>query len=179
MLNSKGKVIGIHVGHGYDARPSSALKALLANSTSTEPLEQWRKRKVVRTFVYYERGKKKYYDGNAEGAINDFNQAIELNPDDVETYKYRAKSKVKLEDYQAAIEDYNQAIKLNPNDASAYRGRGVVKVDLQDHAGAIEDLRTLWNSNLIIRLLTSFADTQNKTLGKRMPHKLTLKKQWS
>ena len=80
VLNNKGEVIGIHVGHGYDARPSNAVKALLASSTSTEPLEQWRKQKVVRAFIYSKQGKQKYYDGNAKGAIDDFNQAIELNP---------------------------------------------------------------------------------------------------
>ena len=139
MLNRKGEAIGIHVGHGYDARPSNAVKALLASSTSTEPLEQWRKQKVVRAFIYSKQGKAKYDDGDPKGAIDDFNQAIELNPDNAETYKFRAKAKVKLEDYQAAIEDYNQVIKLNPADASAYKERAEAKRKLSNHASAIED----------------------------------------
>ena len=138
VLNSKGEAIGIHVGR-YGARPSSALKALLDSSTSTEPLEQWRKRKVVRAFVYYRQGKEKYYDGDAEAAITDFNKVIELNPNDPQTYRYRAKAKAKLEDYHAAIEDYDKSIKLNPNNDSTYKERGKAKRKISDYEGAIDD----------------------------------------
>lgn len=141
MLNSKGEVIGIHVGvgHGYGARPSSALKALLDNSTSTEPIEKWRKQKVVRAFVYYKQGQKKYYDGDPKAAITNFNKVIKLNPNDPQTYRYRAKAKAKLEDYQAAIEDYDKSVKLNPNNASTYQERGKAKRKISDYEGAIDD----------------------------------------
>ena len=139
VLNSKGEVIGIHVGDDYDIIPSSALKSLLAASTSTEPLEQWRERKVVRTFVYYEQGKQKYNAEDSEGAINDYNQAIELNPDNAEIYKSRARAKAKLGDHRAAIADYDQAIILNPDDAYGYYNRGQVKKSLGDYVDAIED----------------------------------------
>ena len=131
VLNSKGEVIGIHYGHDPGNSPVSAIKTLLTNSTSTQPLDQWRKQNDIRVYVYFEQGKQKYYDGDAEGAINDFNQAIELKPDDAEIYKFRAKTKMKLEDYQAAIEDYNQAIKLNPDDTSAYQGTGGGKTQIE------------------------------------------------
>ena len=139
VLNSKGEVIGIHAGHGYDTRPSSALKALLANSTSIEPLEQWRKRKVVRTYSQYLTGLQLYSEGNFEKAIEHFNKAIEFTPDDAESYKYRAKAKAALGHLTEAIADYNQVIKLNPDDVDAYKGRGEVKRKLDDYAGAIED----------------------------------------
>jgi tetratricopeptide (TPR) repeat protein len=139
VLNSKGEVIGIHVGHSYDAMPSSALKALLAGSTSTEPMEQWQERKIVRAYVYYKQGWKKYNDGNAKEAIKDFDQAIKLNPDDAESYKFRAKVKTGFGDHTGAIEDYNQAIKLNPDDAESYKKRGEAKGQLSDYAGKIDD----------------------------------------
>lgn len=139
VLNSKGEVIGIHYGHDPGNSPVNAIKALLAGDTSTESFTQWRKRDDIRAYVYFEQGKKKYYDGDAKGAINDFNQAIELTPNDAKIYKFRAKSRVKLEDYQAAIEDYNQVIKLNPDDASAYKERAEAKRKLSNHASAIED----------------------------------------
>lgn len=139
VLNSKGEVIGIHYGHDPGNSPVNVIKALLAGATSTESFTQWRKRNDVRAYVYFEQGKQKYHDGDAKGAINDFNQVIELTPNDAKIYKFRAKSKVKLEDYQAAIEDYNQVIKLNPDDASAYKERAEAKRKLRNHAGAIED----------------------------------------
>ena len=95
--------------------------------------------KIVRAYVYYMQGGQKYYDGNTEEAIKDFDQAIELNPDDAETYKFRAKAKAKLDDNQAAIDDYNQAIKLNPGNAEIYKDRAKAKSDVGDHIGAVED----------------------------------------
>ncbi len=139
VLNSKGEVIGIHVGHGYDARPSNALKALLAASTSTEPLAQWQKRALVRAYVYVKRGRRKYDDGDAAGAITDLDKAIKLNPNDAEAYKYRAKAKAKLGNLVGAIADYNQAIKLKSDDDYAYSHRGMAKSELGDHDGAIDD----------------------------------------
>ena len=139
LLNSKGEIIGIHYGHDPGNSPVYAIKALLMGATSTESFTQWRKQKPIQAHLYTEQGKAKYDDGDAKGAINDFNQVIELTPDDAEIYKLRAKSKVKLEDYQAAIDDYNQAIKLNPEDASAYKERAEAKRKLGHHPSAIDD----------------------------------------
>ena len=139
VLNSKGEVIGIHYGHDPGNSPVNAIKTLLAGATSTEPFTQWRKRNEIRAHVYFEQGKQKYYDSDAEGALENFNKAIELTPNDAEIYKFRAKSKVRLENYQAAIEDYNQVIKLNPDDASAYKERAEAKRKLSNHTSAIED----------------------------------------
>ena len=139
VLNSKGEVIGIHYGHDPGNSPVNAIKTLLAGATSTESFTQWRNQKRVRSYLYTEQGKAKYYDGDAKGAIEDFNQAIELTSNDAEIYKFRAKSKVKLEDYQAAIKDYNQAIKLNPDDASAYKERAEAKRKLGNRASAMDD----------------------------------------
>ena len=139
VLNSKGEVIGIHYGHDPGNSPVNAIKALLAGATSMEPLDQWQKRNDIRAYVCFEQGKRKYYDSDAEGALENFNKAIELTPNDPEIYKFRAKSKVSLEDYQAAIENYNQAIKLNPDDASAYKERAEAKRKLGNHTSAIAD----------------------------------------
>ena len=143
VLNSKGAVIGIHVGHGYDARPSSALKTLLVNSTSTEPLEQWRNRmeqwrnRKKDAEAYKKRGKARAELGDYAEAIEDYSQALKLNPD-AEVYKKRGKARAELGDYAEAIEDYSQALKLNP-DAEVYKKRGKARAELGDYAEAIED----------------------------------------
>lgn len=131
MLNSKGEAIGIHVGHGYDARPSSAIKALLESSTSTEPLEKWRQRKTVRAYAYYMHGFEKYHNGEVEKAIKDFNQAIELTPDDLEIYKIRGDAKSTLGDYKGAINDYNHVLKLNPDDLELRKKHDEIKKILE------------------------------------------------
>ena len=135
MLNSKGEAIGIHVGHGYDARPSSAIKAMLESSTSIEPLEQWRKRKEVRSYFHYMRGSQKYFDGNTRKAMIDFNKAIEIYPYYAEAYTFRAKTKLMLNDRQGATDDYNQALKLNPDDLEIHKKLEEIKtiIEVQTH----------------------------------------------
>jgi len=88
---------------------------------------------------YFYSGVEKADSGDYQGAIKDFNKAIELNPKDAEAYYNRGVTNVKLGDYREAIEDFNKAIELNPKDAEAYYNRGVAKAKLDDYREAIED----------------------------------------
>ena len=54
-----------------------------------------------------------------ERAIEDFDKAIELDPNDAEAYYYRCNSYSVLGQYQRSIEDYDKALELGPNDAEA------------------------------------------------------------
>ncbi|MBD2672705.1 tetratricopeptide repeat protein [Aphanizomenon flos-aquae FACHB-1416] len=92
-----------------------------------------------RAVFYYNRGNVRYELGDKQGAIEDFNQAIKINPNLAQAYYNRGGVRKKLEDKQGAIEDYNQAIKINPNFTEVYNNRGVVRYDLGDKQGAIED----------------------------------------
>ena len=74
-----------------------------------------------------------------EKAIEDYNKAIELNPNDAEVYTNRGNPYYKLKRYEKAIEDYSKAIKLNPNDAVAYYNRGNAYDELKRYEKAIED----------------------------------------
>ena len=74
-----------------------------------------------------------------QGAIDDYNKAIAINPKDANAYVNRSIAKRDLKDYQGAIDDCNKAIAINPKDASAYLTRGIAKYRLQDDQGAISD----------------------------------------
>ena len=63
--------------------------------------------------AYSNRGLARYESGDYEGAIADFNKAIELNPEFALTYNKRGIVKCELEDYEGAISDFNQAIELD------------------------------------------------------------------
>jgi tetratricopeptide (TPR) repeat protein len=89
--------------------------------------------------AFYNSGVDKYKAGDYQGAISDYDQAIQLNPDYAEAYRYRGNSKDNLKDNQGAISDYDQVIKLNPDDAVAYYNRGNFKNNLGDNQGAIAD----------------------------------------
>lgn len=84
-----------------------------------------------------EKAKAKDYDG----AIADYTKAIELNPNNANTFINRAIGKVGLKDYDGAIADYTKAIELNPNDAIAYYSRGYIKSFWGLDSEACQDIR--------------------------------------
>lgn len=62
--------------------------------------------------------------GDLNGAIRDYNRAVELAPDDPELYFNRGNAFVSAGLYQEAIMDYDRAIQLNPIYARALFNRG-------------------------------------------------------
>lgn len=64
--------------------------------------------------------------GDVNGAIADYNKAIELAPNDPEIYYNRGNALVAAGQYQEAIADYTRAIALNPTYAKAIYNRGTV-----------------------------------------------------
>ena len=81
----------------------------------------------------------KFYKQDIQGAIDDFSQAIKLNPNNIMLYLNRGYVKQFVCDYGGAMADYNKALEINPNFAFAYNNRGVLKVSMNDTNGALED----------------------------------------
>ena len=79
---------------------------------------------------YYDSGVEKADSGDYQGAIKDYNKAIEINPNYSEAYFNRGIVKYRLGDYQGEIEDYNKAIEINPDYSKAYYNRGITKLQL-------------------------------------------------
>ena len=77
--------------------------------------------------------------GNYDRAIEDFNMAIELNPNYAYAYNNRGLAYRGKGDFDRAIENFNTAIDLTPNYAVAYNNRGVTYGDKGDFNRAIED----------------------------------------
>ncbi|HBR20981.1 MAG TPA: hypothetical protein DD713_00185 [Nitrospiraceae bacterium] len=77
--------------------------------------------------------------GKYKDALNAFNKAIELNPQDAEAYAGRGLAYVESGNYQQAINDYNKTIQLNPQFAGAYYKRGVAYSELGKYQEAISD----------------------------------------
>ena len=101
---------------------------------------------------YYNKGTSKFSLKDYNGAIAEFNTAIQLNPDYAITYYNRGLAKDELKDYTGAISDFNKAIQLNPDDAENYYNRGCAKDELKDYNGAIADY------NKSIQLNPDYAD---------------------
>lgn len=97
---------------------------------------------------YYRWGVIKYQAGNYEGALEDFNKALKLNPGtgDFMIYSYRGNTKSKLRDFNGAIEDFDRALAIEPEEVIDYSNwirnyfnRGVAKFYINDRDGACED----------------------------------------
>ena len=85
------------------------------------------------------RGIEKAKKGDLDGAIADFDHAIELNPKDDAPYYNRAQAKRLKKDAAGAIADYTRAIELGSTNPAAYNNRGNAKAENNDRDGAIAD----------------------------------------
>lgn len=78
--------------------------------------------------------------GQPKLAIQDYDQAIQLQPDDSESFYNRGNAYVRLGRYQRAIRDYDQATKLEPLNSRAFYARGQAKLKTGDKAGGNADI---------------------------------------
>ena len=86
-----------------------------------------------------------------EGAIEDCNKIIELDPICIQAYLYRGRAKKCLKDYEGTIDDFNKAIELYSHQTvvtfyqnrvtivDAFFYRGLAKIELQEYLDAIDD----------------------------------------
>ena len=83
----------------------------------------------------------KYEAGNYQGAITDYDKAIEIDSQSAFAYYSRGIAKSKLGDYQGAIADYTKALEINPQDADVYSNSGITREMVNDLKGACDDWR--------------------------------------
>ena len=104
---------------------------------------------------YFKQGQNLANSGDIKGAIENFNQAIRINPNYAEAYVERGNARDDSGDFKGAIEDYNQALRINSNLAEAYNDRGIARAGSGDVKGAIEDF------NQAIRINPNYAQAYN------------------
>ncbi|MFM7910288.1 MAG: tetratricopeptide repeat protein, partial [Microcystis sp.] len=88
---------------------------------------------------FLDQGVKQLQQGDLEAAINNFNEAIRLNPNYAQAYGNRGIVYSRLQQYEKALADYNQYIRFNPNSAEAYYNRATLYDKLGDYQKAIAD----------------------------------------
>lgn len=81
-------------------------------------------------------GIKKAEEGDFEGALENFNRAIKLNPDYADAYNNRASVRHELGDDPGAQKDYTEAILLNPDRAVYHDNLGIISYSSDDYRGA-------------------------------------------
>lgn len=101
-------------------------------------------------------------ESDPNGALQDYNKAIELNPNLALAFNDRGLLFYNADEYDRALEDFNRAIELDPKFETAFDNRGVTyfaKKDnghaLADYDHAIElnpdDLNPYWNRGDLYR----------------------------
>ena len=89
--------------------------------------------------AYYFRGTAKFGKSDFDGAIDDYGQALRLDPSDLDYLNSRAAAYEAKKDIDRALTDYNEAIKTNPNSIYAYNNRGAAFQRKGDFARAAAD----------------------------------------
>ena len=77
--------------------------------------------------------------GDYDGAIADFDRAIEIDPQNVGAFVNRAVCKQYKGHHLGAIADWDCALELKPDDSGWYVNRGIVKEAVGDYDGALAD----------------------------------------
>jgi len=79
-------------------------------------------------------------DGHFEEAVQQFTEALRIDPAMSLAYNGRGYARFRLKQYTEAIADFDQAIKLNPAYENAYLNRGAAKRAAGDKAGGDADM---------------------------------------
>jgi len=74
-------------------------------------------------------------------AIEDYNQAIKLDPAQVIAYNNRGNSYYERNEYQLALADFNQSLQRKPDYAKAHLNRGLVYYQMDNTDQACEDFQ--------------------------------------
>jgi tetratricopeptide (TPR) repeat protein len=85
------------------------------------------------------RGIARWRLSNSHEAIDDFNAALRLSPEEPMIYNNRGNVLIELRHYAEAAKDFGQAIALSPAYGQAYNNRGNARFLLGDSVGAIAD----------------------------------------
>ncbi|HRF97634.1 MAG TPA: tetratricopeptide repeat protein, partial [Aggregatilineales bacterium] len=93
----------------------------------------------LRASQFFEKGYQHSKAGEYDEAIEDYTQAISINPKDPIFYHNRGNAYFSKGDFKKAIADFTEAISYNPLYADAYANRGIIHNKKMDYTRAIAD----------------------------------------
>jgi tetratricopeptide (TPR) repeat protein len=89
--------------------------------------------------IYLNRGLRYDYMGDYDNALDDYDEAIQIDPNFAKAFNNRGGVYFKKKEHDRAIADYDEAIRLDPNYANAFLGRCAVYDAKADYDRAIAD----------------------------------------
>jgi tetratricopeptide (TPR) repeat protein len=103
--------------------------------------------------VYHNRSMIRLQSKDIDGALDDLNKAVTINPRVAEIYNGRAIARLQKGNSDGALADYEKAIELKPSLPSALTGRGYFRYQKRDFDGALLDF------NKAIEFYPNYGDT--------------------
>lgn len=101
---------------------------------------------------FSERAKLKVEKKEFTEAIEDYSQAVNINPWNAEYFRLRGECFIKIHDYDRALADYTRAIELNPDNPEYYYERGNAYLG-----------RERYSPEFVLKIVKSFASIFFKT----------------
>jgi tetratricopeptide (TPR) repeat protein len=89
--------------------------------------------------IYTNRSTMRLQSKDIDGALDDLNKAVSLNPKEGEIYAARAVARLQKRDSDGALADYEKALELKPSLPSAFLGRGSFRFMKKDFDRALLD----------------------------------------
>jgi tetratricopeptide (TPR) repeat protein len=125
--------------HLQDTEPEQ-IEELLENFCDIEVVaERVRSHSPLCAEDFNKLGINKAKERDFEGALENFDRAIKLNPDYADAYNNRASVRQELGDDPGAKKDYTEAILLNPDCAAYHNNLGIISYNSGDYLGAQAD----------------------------------------
>lgn len=114
--------------------------------------------------IYRARGSWKQKKGELDASLADYGISIRIEPDNVESYDYRADVYQQQGEFDRALEDYNRASRIDPTYAAAYYSRGLIYEKKGDLAKAREE----FNSAIAVPAVNRIAQWAQDNARKRL-----------
>lgn len=93
----------------------------------------------LEAYHWFARGYTYEVQGDKQKALAAYDRAIELDPEDADSYNNRGLLRAELGDPAGARADYDRAIEFSPQDSAAYNNRGLLRAEQGDSVGALAD----------------------------------------
>lgn len=127
---------------------------------------------------FFSDGNALFDGGNYQGAIDDYDKALSLVPNDSDAMYQKGRALNNLGQYAAAISYYDQVLSISPNDTDVMRSKGISLENLGENNDAIEyfdkvlsissnDTEALYHKGLTYENMTDYvnaASNYNKAI---------------
>lgn len=125
------------IGYGNQSTPKVAIATIIIGVTAFLGFCQTSPEMQVNNLL--KQGENKLEIRDYQGASEDYTQAIQIAPKNIDAYIKRGYAYYSLKNYKAARKDYTQAIKIEPKNIEVYIKRGHTNFFLKDYQAAIKD----------------------------------------